>query len=65
MLHALVFDTKIIHYERECDGAGHMLPEAGGMGHFKVPMLDQPLLEKKITEILKVRSVGEARSAPL
>ena len=29
-----VFDTEVIYYEGECDGAGDMLPQTGRVGYF-------------------------------
>jgi hypothetical protein len=39
--HINIFDTKIIHDERECERARFMIPEAGGIDAFVIPKRGQ------------------------
>ena len=45
-----VFDTKVIYYEGECDGAGDMLPQAGRVGDFKISVWGKVFLEGRVCE---------------
>ena len=45
-----VFDTKVIYYEGECDGAGDMSPQAGRVGDFKISVGGEVFLEGRVRE---------------
>ena len=43
-----VFDTEVIYYEGECDGAGDMSPQAGRVGDFKISVGGEVFLEVRV-----------------
>ena len=45
-----VFDTEVIYYEGECDGAGDMLPQTGRVGDFKISVWGEVFLEGRVRE---------------
>ena len=45
-----VFDTEVIYYEGECDGAGDMSPQAGRVGDFKISVWGEVILEGCVWE---------------
>ena len=45
-----VFDTKLIYYKVECDGACDMLPQTGCAGDFKIYVWGKVFLEGRVRE---------------
>ena len=45
-----VFDTEVIYYEGECDGASDMLPQAGRVGDFKISVWGEVFHEGRVRE---------------
>ena len=45
-----IFDTDVIYYKGECDGAGDMLLQAGCAGDFKISVWGEVFLEGRVRE---------------
>ena len=45
-----VFDSEVIYYEGEFDGAGDMSPQAGRVGNFKISVWGEVFLEGRVSE---------------
>ena len=45
-----VFDSKVIYYEGECNGAGDMSPQAGRVGDFEISLCGEVFLEGCVRE---------------
>ena len=45
-----VFDTEVIYYKVECDGAGDILSQAGRVGDFKISVWGEVFLEGCVRE---------------